>query len=123
LTIIAFRTHDTDKRAQLEQLAGELGALVVWPGEWQPVRLTKRQQEILDFVRDLQRDLGGAVQTDVIADNFVITPGTVRNHMKPLKRAGLISHPVVDGRARERSGWVAVSPRIEAHQEALTKAA
>lgn len=72
--------------------------------------MTARQREVLICLRRRYRDNQAPVTTNDLADRLSITVSTVRDHMRPLRKLGLIYHPYDEytGKTRANSGWIPV---------------
>ena len=55
-----------------------------------PTKLTARQRQILDFIRDYGRRHGFSPSVRDIGDRFSVNPATVHDHLKALERKGAI---------------------------------
>jgi hypothetical protein len=103
MTILPFRAPDSDKRAQLEQLAGELGALVIWPGEWQP--LSDSEAVVL-----AKLDSRYEKKPLLLAEQCHLAEGTVQHILTRLRKQGR----AIRRGHYHRGGWVRVEPELAA---------
>ena len=76
-----------------------------------PTRLTARQRQILEFIRDYARRNGFSPSVRDIGQRFSVNPATVHDHLKALERKGAIKKQpnlsrsliVVDDKPRDRA--------------------
>ncbi len=71
--------------------------------------LTKRQEQILDFIRDHSRDNGFPPSVREIGERFGLSPATIHDHIKALERKGALE------RTANRSRSLVVAEHRVAH--------